>query len=128
MDHMDLDLVWSKSSSDETEGFYRSALTATLQNIKKRDNEERVDIAVQRIFQSITNIIGIYGVEEDKENVVIKYLTPPGENGIWTFDVRFSVMGKSNQVLAAAMSLVDAADRVNQELKVFVRGMEIERG
>jgi hypothetical protein len=46
---------------------------------------------------------------------------------VWTFDIRFSVRGESNQVLAAAMTLPDATDRVNKELKAFVRGMEIER-
>jgi len=124
----DLDLVWAKANTDEIDGFYDSAFKATVSAVKRKSSADRTDAAIQQIYQSISRIIGIYGVEEDMEKVVIRYFSPESGHGVWTFDVRFSVRGESNQVLAAAMSLPDVADRVNKELKVFVKGMEIERG
>lgn len=128
MSDQDLDLVWAKANSEESDSFYSAAFKATIVAVKKKSNADKTDAAIQQIYESISNIIGIYGVEEDKDRVVIKYFSPESGYGVWTFDVRFSVRGESNQVLAAAMSLPDVTDRINKELKEFIKGMEIERG
>jgi hypothetical protein len=127
MEHEEIPLVWAETSSQESKSFYEAAFFATVRSVKKKNAEDQTDFAVQQIYQSVANLIGIYGVEEDKEKVTIKYFSPSDGYGVWTFDIRFSVRGESNQVLAAAMTLPDATDRVNKELKAFVRGMEIER-
>jgi len=127
MSNDDLNLVWAKANSEASDDFYDASFKATVLAVKRKPGLDKTDAAIKQIYQSIENIIGIYGVEEDKDRVVIKYFSPESGHGVWTFDIRFSVRGESNQVLAAAMTLLDVADKINKELKVFVKGMEIER-
>lgn len=127
MEEKDLDLFWSTPGSQELGDFYESAFSATIKNISKKKAQSQTEAAVARIFQSVFNIVKIYGVEEDEESIVIKHFSPESGYGVWTFDVRFSVKGKSSQVMAAAMTLADAANGISSELKAIISGIEIER-
>jgi hypothetical protein len=127
MEEKDPELLWSKPGSEELDDFYASAFSATVKNLARFKIEGQTEAAVARIFQSVSNIVKVYGVEADEESIVIKYFSPDNGYGVWTFDVRFSVKGKSSQVMSAAMTLAEAANGVSSELKEIINGIEIER-
>ncbi len=121
MDDFERYLAWSKPSRDSVGDLYASSLKVFSKKFFSETEEEQASEIVAHIFRVLSGIISVYGIDGEQDNIAVKCQPPRETGGIWTFDVRFSINGKSSQVLAAARDIKEIAESLNKEINVILR-------
>jgi hypothetical protein len=121
MDELEESLVWSKSGTEESRLFYASSIKSLAKKYPSRSEEDLAGEVVALVIKKISAAVEIYGIDGEEENIVIRCQLPKETGGIWAFDVRFTLSGRSAQVLTAARTVKEISEILDREINGTVR-------
>jgi hypothetical protein len=123
MDDLEESLVWSTSGTEESRLFYESSMKSLAKRYATRSEEEIAGEMVAQVFRWLSIAIDAYGKEGEIDDIVVRCQVPQETGGIWAFDVRFMINGRSSQVLAAARTIREVGDSLSKEISGIIKNV-----
>jgi len=121
MDDLEQSLVWSQSGTEESRLFYESSIRSLAKRYRFKSEEDLAAEIISKVFRWLTFVVKKYGKQGEEELIVVKCQMPKETGGIWAFDIRFVVSGRSSQVLTAARGAKEVGESISKEIAGAVR-------
>jgi hypothetical protein len=121
MDELEDALVWSTTSTEESRLFYASSIKNLAKKYSSRTEEDLAGEVIAQVFKILKRAIDRYGHDGEEEEIVVRCQLPKETGGIWAFDVRFKISGKSLQVLSAARTIREISEALTKEINGVIR-------
>lgn len=121
MDELEDALVWSTTGTEESRLFYASSIKNLAKKYSSRTEEDLAGEVIAQVFKTLKRAIDRYGHDGEEEEIVVRCQLPKETGGIWAFDVRFKISGKSLQVLSAARTIREISEALTKEINGVIR-------